>query len=224
MSEAETHEQEEPQVTDVPEPDQEPPMPLPDEAGEHEAGEDDVQPETAQSKSEKEIEKAVKSLQAENTRHKNRVSQIMGEDAQDLVPCPRCVGFADGLIFPPDAAPVDEAQREAVLSSIGLGAEAGGGLVMRPGYIECPDCNGFGEWQNPTKAPHYQKTQCTGCGGQGYRPEVAPQSNVTPIQSTASPSVFVPANEAGPCPRCGAPNSDGKPHFCNPVTTAGVVT
>src|SRR5580765_4251045 len=104
-----------------------PPAPVPDDDDEtqheHEQAEQEPEPEqeARAPASEKEIEKANKALEREATAHANRISKIMGEDAQQLIPCERCWPLTPGFHWPLDAMPVDEAQREAVLASLGEG-------------------------------------------------------------------------------------------------------
>lgn len=175
MSETETHDQEE---QHEPTPDEAEPVthePTPDEADEHEADEDEQQPEAVAPKSEKEIEKALKAVERAGTTYRNAVSRAMGEDAQQLVPCPRCNAPAAGLIFDPKLVAVDDDTREATLASLGLGAENEPPLREAEGVEMCPRCDGHGQLKYPTRNVHVQTQMCPRCGGQGYVNKDEPQ-------------------------------------------------
>ena len=112
------------------EPNDETPEPQPDEApdpadddDETPAPEPEQQPDDGPSLETqfKDMEKAQASLERENTRHRNRVSEILGENAQGLLPCPLCAGFADGMI--PPVQPPDDVV-EAVKQALGLAPDA----------------------------------------------------------------------------------------------------
>src|SRR5947207_1678894 len=70
---------------DEPEPE---PAPEPDEPSEPEG---DEQKRQAKAQSERDMEKALASLDREAERHFNRIGEIMGEDRDGLVPCELCL-------------------------------------------------------------------------------------------------------------------------------------
>ena len=166
-------EPEEPQVTDVPEPDQEPHEPVPDEADEEEESEVGVSPDDpVVPRDDAEIERAFSSLQKEATRHANRISQIMGEDANMLQPCPRCVTTdpqrpaTPGFIWPHEMVPLLPADKAAVKLSIGEGAE--------PEYRSandaaiCDACDGWGKVKTGSRVNRQDVLDCRNCDGRGW--------------------------------------------------------
>src|SRR5512146_2182482 len=80
----------EPEIGGEPEQDGNEPAPEPEEPA---AQADDEQV------SEKEIEQAFKKLGKLREHVANRVGDILGEDAQQLIPCPCCVDIAPGFIW-----------------------------------------------------------------------------------------------------------------------------
>lgn len=131
--------------------------------GAEDAPPEPVEPDVSAGMSEAEIERAMKALDKEATRHANRVSEIMGEDAQQLSPCPLCVPSMAGFIFP-DAIPED--QREAVLMLF-LGVPASE-YETDPLAEECETCKGEGFTTTGSKVPQYQQRPCPACIGMGF--------------------------------------------------------
>jgi hypothetical protein len=179
------------------------------------------EPESTEAKSEREIDAALKKVERAGTTYRNAVSRAMGEDANALVPCPRCNAPVAGMVFPPEVAPVDDETRDAVLASVGLGAGAARQLRPAKGVKECEACGGEGVLEFPTKVPHTKEQQCVTCQGSGYVLD-QPQ-NVTPLITTSGP--FTPTvtvtQTAAACPICGSPDSAGKPHYCVPAASVG---
>lgn len=192
-----------------------------EEEAEHEqtAGEDGEQESPAMS--EKEIEKATKALEREATAHANRVSRIMGEAAQSLIPCELCAPNIPGFRWPLELAPLDDAQREAVLAAIGQGVEAAPPLKQAVGVRMCDACDGYGQLEYPTRNPHVATQQCPRCAGQGYVSAETPTANVTPIVTSSFGTPTAPQGASAACPICGTMGVRGQPHWCNPVAATG---
>lgn len=113
---------------------------------------------------EKELEKAHAKLVAENERHAGRVGQIMGEDAQTLIPCPLCSDFVAGLIFPMQPS---EEVRANVLAALGVAPK--GDLQKFENFEECPSCHGEGKVLTGSHVPEYITRNCPACQGTGYK-------------------------------------------------------
>lgn len=166
--------------------------------------------------SEKELERALKSIDKAGTAYRNKVSSVMGEAAQDLLPCPLCNLPVAGMVFPqvPDEA------REATEQFLR------GGEVRRyqpaEGVVTCPVCLGLGKLEYPTEVEHVKYQNCLKCGAAGYIVAPAP----TPEPVAAWTPAVVPANSSAPaalaCPQCGAQGMAGKPHFCQPAPVGAV--
>jgi hypothetical protein len=178
-------------------------------------------PEAAQPKGDD--QKAVRDLEKkivkEREQHAKRLGTILGEASTDTLPCPLCFHGLMGFVLPGDADTMPDDQRAAALAF--LGVDGGGELQPAEGVIECDRCNGFGQLKYPTRNVHLETQTCPKCTGNGYVLEHAPASNVTQLQPGAPAPVFDVAAPVGPCPLCNAPNSAGRPHFCNPGAATG---
>lgn len=113
--------------------------------------------------SEKELEAALKKLDSEATRHANRVSEIMGADAQTLIPCVLCETNIPGFCFP---GGVDDEKRAAVMAAIGMGEAAE--LVEDPETQMCEYCDGNGETITGSKVPNQATRPCPKCLANGW--------------------------------------------------------
>jgi rubrerythrin len=177
-------EAEEPTVTDVPEPDQD------DEEGEAEQDEtaaSEQEPEAI--RSEKDIEKAFKKVQAENTRHSNRISEIMGEDAQALLPCELCSHFIHGFRL---AVPIPPEIAERVLEAVGYAQL--GKMKHSPYHEKCPTCDGMGEYLSWSMRADQRTLVCEDCRATGWRRrDDAPPLNMP--SGWASPTNTAPNGE-----------------------------
>ena len=111
----------------------------------------------------REIERRLKALDREATRHAARVTDIMGEDALTLVPCPMCVGFAPGFMFPWS---VEDEQRAAVLAAIGMGPV--GELAHDPEARACDLCLGLGELLTGSRVDSQVTRPCPKCTAKGW--------------------------------------------------------
>lgn len=165
--------------------------------------------------SEKDVRALGKKLETERKKHSDRVGSILGDAAVDVLPCPLCFEGLMGFVLPGDAASLPEPQKAAALTF--LGQEIGSEVPQTPDTETCSRCDGYGVTKNPTRSPHHETSMCGPCGGQGY-------VKLTPTPTTVVEfprDVFTPEGISNgvvaPCPLCNAPNSAGRPHFCNPV-------
>jgi hypothetical protein len=131
----------------------------PDETEEEEEAESEPPPAAAQV----DFDKAIKALEKETTRHSNRVSEIMGEDAQQLTPCPLCEIVTAGFVFA-DAIP-DE-HREAVIGWL-RGANAPE-MLPDPDAELCDTCAGYGNTLTGSQVAGNQTKMCGKCEGNGW--------------------------------------------------------
>jgi hypothetical protein len=147
------------------------------------------EPETQTARDDREIEKAAKALVKLATSNANAISRIMGEDAQNLEPCPRCMGGdasmpkTPGFIWPANLVPLLPEHKAAVKLSIGEGVE--------PEYRsaedaeQCPKCGGRGKVTTGSFVGGQEKLKCLDCGGRGWigpreHREHAPPTNSVP--------------------------------------------
>jgi hypothetical protein len=169
--------------------------------------------------SEKEIEKALKAVERAGTTYRGAVSRALKEDAQALLPCPRCNAPVAGMVFPPEMAPVDDETRAAVLASIGEGASAAPPLREAEGVVMCDRCDGWGELTYPTRREHTKTQPCPACTGAGYKLAPEPASNVSHLTTTQASAAFTAGVMASACEKCGQPGMQGQPHWCVPAAT-----
>lgn len=162
-------EQEIPEGEDA-EPETEPAEPAEPADDELEAEEEDdaepepePEPEAPSGFSEKAMERAVKKLEAEASRHANRVSEIMGEDANDLTPCPLCAPNIPGFRWPfPPAADVVAAVKDAI-------GEPASPTYAKDSYSrECDLCHGLGSVATGSKVAGQGVVGCLKCKGKGW--------------------------------------------------------
>ena len=112
---------------------------------------------------EKEIEQAQEKLAKEATRHANRLSEIMGEDAQTLATCPLCEPLMPGFLW---TEHITDDRRAASLEM--LGASRMLDLKQDPDTEMCDVCNGYGETLTGSPVPGKEFKLCGKCSGNGY--------------------------------------------------------
>jgi hypothetical protein len=126
--------------------------------------------------SEKQVEKALESLGKEATRHANRVSEIMGEDALALVPCELCAVNIPGFRF--SIQPNEEVQR-AVRAAIGLPTLE----TLKPDLYsrKCDTCDGAGKVLSGSLVQGRETLACVDCGGNGWKPVGQERQSGAPV-------------------------------------------
>jgi len=170
-----------------------------------EAPETPEQPETPEEPvqppmSEAQLEKDMKRLEKSATVWRNRVSEVMGEAAQALLPCPRCDPDLPGFIWPPELAAPGEEQTAAVLASVGL--------AMPQAYVHaddasvCDKCNGLGSVETGSKVRGQEVLTCRHCSGRGWigpRAQLAAAPAPVPNGDEPAPiSLVQPSVESDP--------------------------
>jgi hypothetical protein len=178
------------------------------------AGDEPTEARGPQMDSEKDVRALQKKLTTERERHSAKLGVILGDAATDILACPLCFEGLMGFVLPGDAASLPEAQKAAALTF--LGQEIDGGMPQTPETETCSRCDGYGVTKNPTRSPHHETSMCGPCGGQGYvklSPTVPQLSSVPHVVTAADAQAN---GVVGPCLICLAPNSAGRPHFCNP--------
>jgi len=112
------------------------------------------------------VKKRADSLAKENERHRNRVYEIIQDDAADLIACPMCSHYVEGAIVNPDVAKLPAEVSTYSLSVLGI--EGPRDLKQSPRYATCEECGGEGETWTGGARDGYKSIQCEGCGGTGY--------------------------------------------------------
>lgn len=166
----------------APDDDEPEPEPEPDEP---EQGDEQLR--QAKATTERELEKALQSLTKEADRHAERVRQIMGDDAEGLVPCELCWEHAPGFRWNRSPDPETVAAVRVVIGMPDLSN-------YRPSATEriCDDCGGLGKVRTGSVVPQFETATCDGCAGKGFTPsrprlneDTAPVAPVAPENGAA---------------------------------------
>jgi len=118
---------------------------------------------------EKELEANHKKIDKARSTFYNRISEIMGEDAQQLVECPACAHFVPGLIFPVEFT---DSQKIALWHYMGLPDP--NAIEQASDRHECAACKGKGQLRSGSQVPEYAIVNCRACQGKGYTDDVLP--------------------------------------------------
>lgn len=153
-------------------------------------GEPDTEPEQTV-RSEKEIEQVTSKLERESSRHLKRLTEIMGEDAADLLPCELCPPVLAGYRFD---VPVPEEVTAAVLAALGVSQPR---ELSRDPYSQvCNTCNGEGQVASGSRVQGQEALTCVDCGargwiGDGHKRDVGQRGNGTTPEPTppAEPTI-----------------------------------
>jgi hypothetical protein len=178
------------------------------------AGDDAAEGRASGPQNEREVKALGKKIDAERERHAKKLGDLLGDAAPDALPCPLCFEGLQGFVLPGDAASLPEAQKAAALTF--LGQEIGGEVPQTPETETCSRCDGYGVTKNPTRSPHHETSMCGPCGGQGYVKLAATVPQLSSVPHVVTQADAAQNGVVGPCPLCLAPNSAGRPHFCNP--------
>ena len=149
-----------PEPDTQPEPDEQPEpdtQPEPDEQPE---------PDTPVALSEKDMERVFKDVERLRKDVAGRVGRIFGDSAGDLMGCPMCAELAPGWLWPPEVAPLPEAQQALVLAALGFAAPAS--YKPHPSWHRCPACEGQGKVYTGSKVAGYDVVDCPNCTGKGW--------------------------------------------------------
>jgi hypothetical protein len=146
----------------------------------------------AQLLSERDIEKRFAKLDAENTRHRKRLGEILEEDALHIVPCPVCMDSFHGWVFDPQHIPLQDDQRERTLQLLNLADFED--IPQASWAVKCETCNGHGRVKTGSRAEGREVTQCLDCKGAGWhnRHHVGAQNGHADIEPApvTGPTVF----------------------------------
>jgi hypothetical protein len=124
---------------------------------------DDEEPDTPEGFTEKELEATRKKLDNENARHRGRISDLIGDEAVLLEPCPLCSGFADGYRFPvvPPADVIEQVR-------VAIGMPDLSNYQQAKDATQCPDCVGLGVVLSGSLVAENAAITCKTCNGSGY--------------------------------------------------------
>jgi hypothetical protein len=165
----ETVQDEAPVEPDIPVEEPEPAAePEPDEAAEEE--QDEPTPAenlAALEMSERDLEEMSKKLERSATTWRNRVSELMGEMAQGLVPCELCDPRIPGFHFPAEMEqPRDDLH--AHLLEV-LKNPAAPEYAPAQHVRQCVNCGGWGKVKSGSRVAGKELVVCPTCKGQGFQ-------------------------------------------------------
>ena len=154
----------------------------------------DVEEPEARGETEAELEEKRKKLAASATTWRNRVSAVLGEEAQFLVPCELCEPDIPGFHFPAEVMQPTSETHARLLEVLKPPVEPeykAAGDVAR-----CIHCDGLGKVTTGSRNPAQRLKTCVPCNGFGYQPPPgtpagAPAAAVTP--GAGAPSAEGPA-------------------------------
>jgi hypothetical protein len=138
----------------------------PDVPFEEPAPEEPPQPEGA-GLSERELEEMQKKLERSATTWRNRVSEVMGEMAQALVPCELCDPNLPGFHFPAEMERPRDDLHGHLLEVLKNPAQ--------PEYRQaqhvrnCATCDGWGKVKSGSRVAGKELVVCPGCKGTGFQ-------------------------------------------------------
>lgn len=162
------------------------PEPVPEEPEAPEGPEEPVQP-PGEAVSEADIERGMEKLEREATRHRNRLSEIMGEEAQLLQPCPACDERFAGWRWP---VPPEPDELQAILVALGVAEDLE--YAESTTAVPCDVCKALGRVLTGSRVAEHRTMLCPACEGAGYRVQATePQ---TPPAGEA-PQLVAPAPE-----------------------------
>lgn len=187
---------------------------------------EDGEPE-ARGESEAELEEKRRKLASSATTWRNRVSAVLGEEAQFLVPCELCEPDIPGFHFPAEVmVPADETH--ARLLDV-LRSPAAPEYKAAVDVHRCDKCDGWGSVKTGSQKAGQDVKACSECMGFGFYPPPGGQYAATGAASTGagfvpSPDGPMVVEDADPwgSPRLLAdgqenPNYGKMPQFKNPA-------
>ena len=118
-----------------------------------------------------------KKLAAETKRHTSRISEIIGEEATELLTCPVCDPDLQGFMYEEQILRADTPVREAVRAALTPTNTVE--YEQDPTTAECPTCLGEGRTRTGSRNPRYELTDCSRCKGYGYVPPPGALQNGT---------------------------------------------
>ncbi len=137
------------------------------------------EPEPPAGMSIEELEKVRGQLDRSATTWRNRVSQLLGEEAQFLVPCELCDPMIPGFHWPAEmVTPTSDVQ--ARLLEV-VQAPSAPDYREDPFTNECTTCGGWGKTKTRSHVAGKTERVCPSCKGLGFRatdgPQPAPATN-----------------------------------------------
>ena len=164
-----------------------------EDGGEQEEPQTTPEPEAPNGPNEAQMEAILQKIDRSATTFRNRVSDLLGEQANDLSPCPLCSDGIMGHLFPVEwITPVGELQ--ARLLEV-LKTPQAPEYRAAPNVRQCGTCAGWGSVLSGSRVAGKERVLCPTCKGNGFQGEVAVSN---PPTATNGEVVFEPAADAVP--------------------------
>lgn len=131
--------------------------------------EDDAQePQSAAPKSDKEMEAVFRKLDKLRKDVATRVSNILEDEAVNLMECPLCAAVAPGYLWSPDVASLHEDQVTAIRLLLNLPVATD--YKQSEAFRVCDKCDGLGRVRTGSKVQNHEIAECPRCFAKGYIP------------------------------------------------------
>ncbi len=139
-----------------------------DAGGEPAAGDEGGEAEAASAlgMSEREFERAAKTLDRAVERYRVVVAAFMEQTGQSLIPNKTDLDFCPGYIFHPDVRPLDEEQAAFARALLGMPLEPP--FEQDPESHPCDTCAGWGRVKTGSKVGGESVVACPRCNGHGF--------------------------------------------------------
>jgi len=162
---------------------------------------DEPEPLPLEASSQAEIEGKMKKLATSAQTWRRRIADVLGEDAQHLVPCELCEPDMPGFHWP---AALDMPRDETHLRLLEvLRSPAAPDYVADPRHRQCDACQGWGKVKTGSKVPGQEIGTCGPCIGFGFVPPPCVNVATGEIDASAdgpaaSPADFGPPADTDP--------------------------
>lgn len=113
---------------------------------------------------ERDLAKMQEKIDNEDTRHKKRLAEVLGDQFEHYKECPLCQVAGFVLPYPPGA--VEPLQRAAILAA--MGDDPLPELKQAPEAKPCPVCDAQGETLTGSKNSLHRTKLCQPCDGKGW--------------------------------------------------------
>lgn len=116
---------------------------------------------------ERQLEEASKKLEQSAKTWRSRVETILGEAANDLVPCELCNPIIPGFHFPAELEQPRDDQHARLLEV--LRTPSAPEFQLATHVRRCGTCDGYGQVLSGSKVPGKERVTCPTCKGNGFQ-------------------------------------------------------
>ena len=116
----------------------------------------------------KEREAQQKKLDAEAKRHTERITALLGDEAEDVTECPFCDPQLQGYFYDSQLATPRSEMQAAMIDALKRPLQVE--YVQAENISQCNHCKGLGKVLTGSLVPRNESVACRGCNGFGYLP------------------------------------------------------